>query len=210
MRISAIIMFTLCFLAAATAVRGQSATVPHAVSATTGGTLYVAASTTDASGAPQLWLLSYHADGSRAGELRLPDAPDVLPRFLDAMTDTLIIGATALDGTNADFLALSVNPDLLVDAAPLPAPSAFAIEAGYPNPLSAGSALILYTLPYAAHVRLEVRSLSGATVETLVDEYTPAGRHRIVFTPRDLVSGTYYLILTSPEGVTLRKIVLLR
>gem|GEM_PF-2462489 len=210
MRISAILAFTLCFLAAAPAVRGQSVTVPHAVASTSGGTLYVAASATDASGAPELWLLSYHADGSRAGELRLPDAPDILPRFLYAATDTLIIAGTALDGMDPDFLALSVDPGLLVDAEALPAPSAFAIEAGYPNPLSAASALILYTLPYAAHVRLEVRALTGATVETLVDEYTPAGRHRVVFTPRNLASGTYYLILTSPEGVAIRKIALVR
>ena len=210
MRISAIIVLTLCFLAAATAVRGQSVTVPHAVASTSGGTLYVAASAMDATGAPELWLLAYNADGSRAGELRLPDAPDILPHFLHAATDTLIIAATALDGTDPDFLALSVDPGLLVDAEALPAPSAFAIEAGYPNPLSAESALILYTLPYAARVRLEVRSLTGATVGTLVDEYMPAGRHRVVFAPRDLASGTYYLILTSPEGVTLRKIALIR
>lgn len=210
MRISAIIVFTLYFLAAATVVRSQSVTVPHAMSAISGGTIYVAASTTDASGAPELWLHSYHADGSRAGELRLPDAPDILPRFLHAATDTLIIGATALDGTDSDFLALSVDPGLLVDAEALPAASDFVIEAGYPNPLSVESALILYTLPYAAQVRLEVRALTGATVETLVDEYTPAGRHRVVFTPRNLASGTYYLILTSPEGVAIRKIALVR
>lgn len=210
MRISSIIVFSLCFLAAATVVHGQSVTVPHAVASTSGGTLYIAASATDAAGAPELWLLAYNADGSRAGALRLPDAPDILPRFMHAATDTLIIGATALDGTDPDFLALSLDPGLLVDAEALPAPSAFAIEAGYPNPLHAESALILYTLPYAALVRLEVRSLTGATVETLVDEYTPAGRHRVVFTTRNLASGTYYLILTSPEGVAIRKIALVR
>jgi hypothetical protein len=49
--------------------------------------------------------------------------------------------------------------------------------------------LLAYTLPYAAPVRLEVRSLTGAIVETVVDDIKPASRHRATFSPRDLLSA---------------------
>ncbi|MBN1447125.1 MAG: T9SS type A sorting domain-containing protein [Bacteroidetes bacterium] len=211
MKTTAFLLLCLCFaVLTGSTVMGQSIAVPHVTAVGPDGTLYVAASATDAAGASELWLLAYDADGTREGELLLSEAPDMLPVFMTATADTLFIAGTATGGSSLDYICMAIDPAGLVGIKEIPPPAVFTLEAGYPNPVSDAAAVLEYTLPYAAPVRLEVRSLTGAIVETIVDDIKPAGRHRVTFSPRDLSSGTYYFMLFSPEGVTVRKLAVIR
>ncbi len=70
-------------------------------------------------------------------------------------------------------------------------PLEFAVQAPYPNPVT-DRAILVYQLPEATRVRLEVFDLLGRRVATLVDAPQEAGIHRAVIDARTLAGGTYF------------------
>ncbi len=74
------------------------------------------------------------------------------------------------------------------------APADFRLLQNYPNPFNAATRLV-YSLPSAAHVQLEVRSPDGRRVAVLVDEWQAPGLHRVDFNASNLPSGLYLLRL---------------
>lgn len=76
------------------------------------------------------------------------------------------------------------------------APSALALLGTAPHPVST-QAEVVYTLPKAADIRLEVFDMLGRRVATLVDGRETAGRKTYSMTPRGISSGTYLLVLTA-------------
>ena len=82
------------------------------------------------------------------------------------------------------------------------APEHLILEAIYPNPF-AGHAMIAYTLPRAAHVRLEVFDILGRRVALITDGYRRMGRHIAQFDAAQLPSGLYICrLLTDGETHT--------
>jgi hypothetical protein len=69
-------------------------------------------------------------------------------------------------------------------------PTDYQLYANYPNPFNP-STTIAYDLPHDATVSLKVYDVMGREVATLVQEYQPAGRHRVQFHPNGLASGAY-------------------
>ena len=67
---------------------------------------------------------------------------------------------------------------------------------------------IQFTVPVAAHVKLDVYSVNGTLVETLVDAYKAPGTHSTVWNRNRLSSRTYYCRLTA-NGKTITKKILL-
>lgn len=65
-----------------------------------------------------------------------------------------------------------------------------ALDRNYPNPVVA-STTIPFTLPTAEHTRLDVYTLLGARVATLVDQALPAGAHSVSFRAQGLPAGVY-------------------
>jgi len=59
-----------------------------------------------------------------------------------------------------------------------------------PNPANP-STTITYTLPGASRVKLDVYSVSGQKVATLVDDRVSAGTHAVVFDGSSIASGVY-------------------
>jgi hypothetical protein len=83
-----------------------------------------------------------------------------------------------------------------------------------PNPFSTETT-ISYNLQSAGTVRLEVYTLSGRLVRTLVDRPIGAGSHQVVWDGkdsrgRDVGSGVYYYRLDAGTGVRAGKMILLR
>ena len=94
-------------------------------------------------------------------------------------------------------------------------PQELALLQNYPNPFNPVTA-IPFTLPQAAVVRLEVVSLLGQTVATLVNGPMAAGLHTVHWNGTDdrgvqLSSGVYFSRLTAERAVVgIRKLVLLK
>jgi len=64
-----------------------------------------------------------------------------------------------------------------------------------PNPFNANTA-IEYTLLQDADVRVDVFDLRGRHMETLLDEYQPAGENFAIWKTETAPSGTYFFCLT--------------
>jgi|GEM_PF-1686526 len=86
-------------------------------------------------------------------------------------------------------------------------PASCLLHAPYPNPFGAGSLAgsgatqIRFDLKEPAHISLRVYDALGRIVATLSDEMHAAGSHAARFQAGALPSGTYFLRLSSPEGV---------
>jgi hypothetical protein len=88
-------------------------------------------------------------------------------------------------------------------------PTDFALEQNYPNPFNP-STTIKFALPKSANVKLDVYSISGEYITTLVKDYMPAGNHSIQFVAEGLSSGVYIYKLVAGENSFSKKMVLLK
>jgi hypothetical protein len=82
-------------------------------------------------------------------------------------------------------------------------PATTVLHQNYPNPFNP-STLIAYTLPTESRVTLEVFSITGAKVATLVNEVQGSGFKSVEFHSAGLASGVYVYKLTA-GNVTLRR-----
>ena len=93
-------------------------------------------------------------------------------------------------------------------------PADFELEANYPNPFKASTA-IRYSLRAVADVELVLFDVTGRRVATLVDGVQPAGRHTAYWDGRmnsgvEVASGIYIYRLRVGERQRARKLLLLR
>jgi hypothetical protein len=88
-------------------------------------------------------------------------------------------------------------------------PNEFAVRPNFPNPF-AGSTILPYDLPEAAHVRLDVFTITGEKVATLADELQPAGRHQVRLNADGLASGIYVYRLTAGDRQHVGRLTLTR
>jgi len=93
-------------------------------------------------------------------------------------------------------------------------PTTFAIEQNYPNPFNPVTT-IRYQLPKANHVKLEVFTITGQKVKTLVNENQAANYHTIQWnglneTGSRIASGIYLFRIEAGEFVKTQKMLLLK
>ena len=80
----------------------------------------------------------------------------------------------------------------------------FALKQNVPNPFSK-STVIEYELIEKGHTSLEVFDAFGRKVAELVKDNQKAGKHSIIFLPKDLPNGIYFYILKTPDRVVSKK-----
>ena len=85
----------------------------------------------------------------------------------------------------------------------------FALQGNYPNPFNP-STTVVFTLEKKGHASLEVFDISGRRVATLVDEQRAAGRHEVVWRPRNVASGVYFTRLSADGQSATRRMTLLK
>lgn len=88
-------------------------------------------------------------------------------------------------------------------------PEGFALFNNYPNPFNP-STRIRYSVPVAGNVSLNVYSIDGAKVFSLVDRYQEAGTYEVDFTAVSVASGVYFYKLESAGNVQVKKMNLMK
>ncbi len=74
----------------------------------------------------------------------------------------------------------------------------------YPNPFNPQTS-ITFDLPAAGHVQVDVYSMHGRWIETLVDDKRSAGQHTVNYQPSALMSSGVYVVRVSAGSITLHK-----
>lgn len=92
--------------------------------------------------------------------------------------------------------------------------TALELELPTPNPVHR-AARVAFTMPAAAHVRLELLDVSGKRIATLLDEQRDAGRHVLDWNREAdasgiLPSGIYFLRMSAGAEEAVRKVMLRR
>jgi hypothetical protein len=85
----------------------------------------------------------------------------------------------------------------------------FTLDQNYPNPYSS-TTLISFSVPRAIGVTLQVFSMTGVLVKTLVDDNVSPGRYNVTFDASDLPPGTYLYSLRSAKYVLTKRMVVIR
>jgi len=88
-------------------------------------------------------------------------------------------------------------------------PTAFALEANYPNPFNP-TTVIRYALAQQAPVHLSVYDVQGRRVAVLVASEQPAGRYEVAFEAGGLPSGVYFYRIEAGAFRAVRQMLLLR
>ncbi len=88
-------------------------------------------------------------------------------------------------------------------------PKKIKLKQNYPNPFNP-STIIEYNLPSSQQVRLEVYTVSGQLVTTLINSVKSAGSHQLTFDGSGLSSGVYVYRLITPGKEITRKMMLLK
>jgi WD40 repeat protein len=93
-------------------------------------------------------------------------------------------------------------------------PRKLALRQNYPNPFNSNTN-IQFDLPGRKFVKLEIFSLTGAKVRTLVDSHFDAGYHTVTWDGKsdsgdDVASAVYYYRLTSGQNRITRKMLMLK
>lgn len=88
-------------------------------------------------------------------------------------------------------------------------PKDFALYQNYPNPFNPSTA-INFDLPVDADVTLEIFSILGKKVGTLVNERMKAGKQQVVFDGMGLSSGLYIYSIRANDFRSIKKMVLIK
>jgi len=88
-------------------------------------------------------------------------------------------------------------------------PSDFTLYQNYPNPFNPAT-LIRFSVPHNSHVILNIYSLTGALVKTLVDNDLSAGVYSVNFTAEGLTTGTFLYTLEAGGRTLTKRMVLIK
>ncbi|UCG61688.1 MAG: T9SS type A sorting domain-containing protein [Candidatus Zixiibacteriota bacterium] len=88
-------------------------------------------------------------------------------------------------------------------------PNTSVLRQNYPNPFNPTTE-IAFTLPRAAHVKLEVFNIMGQRVETLINRYMEAGEHTASFDASGMATGMYVYRLQAGGIVESKKMLMVK
>jgi len=80
----------------------------------------------------------------------------------------------------------------------------------YPNPFNAMTT-IEFSIQEKSRIQLKIYDVSGRELQTLINRTMPAGKHRVNFNAKDLISGIYfYQIYAGPGHKETHKMILIK
>jgi hypothetical protein len=87
--------------------------------------------------------------------------------------------------------------------------SGFQLYDNYPNPYNP-STLISYNVAQQMHVRIEIYSILGEKVKTIVNEFKSVGTHKIKFDASEFSSGIYFYRMKAGDFVQQKKMLFIQ
>ncbi len=88
-------------------------------------------------------------------------------------------------------------------------PTEFSLSQNYPNPFNP-TTVINYSIPFDTDVRLDIYSVNGELVRSLVNETQSTGSYNVQFDASDLASGTYIYRMIAKDFVQTKKMQLIK
>ena len=85
----------------------------------------------------------------------------------------------------------------------------YTLSQNFPNPFNP-STIIKFELPSAGLVQLKVYDILGKEVAELLNEYKPAGIHKVQFNGDRLSSGIYFYKIQTQDYPQTKKMILLK
>ncbi len=122
--------------------------------------------------------------------------------FLAIQGEHNLISATVVNKYHDSYLATIGEEGTTL-------PTKYELGQCYPNPFNPITHIV-YSLPNAGHVTLEVFNVLGQQVKTLVDEHREAGMHEVEFDASGISSGIYFYRITADQFTDSKKMVLMK
>ena len=88
-------------------------------------------------------------------------------------------------------------------------PPEFELQQNYPNPFNLVTKIV-FVLPKASFISLEVYDALGRSIRKLLDNYTNVGKHEIIFDGTTFSSGVYYYQLKIGNNIITKKMLLIK
>jgi hypothetical protein len=146
--------------------------------------------------------------------------------MFDTSTNLVVLDGDGLAQVTLDFVCLRCHTDHSVSWASTYSvdihnvglsnvegestiPSEYGLDQNYPNPFNP-STTISFSLPEASQVRISIFTITGELVESLIEEYMPAGNHNLSFSASGLPSGIYLYKLSAGDFSDTKKMTLLK
>lgn len=145
--------------------------------------------------------------GDYAGLVR---GGEILAQYLsDDESRTIVL--IKVDIPENDVITVSINEDQLSNIYPEEMPEAAELRQNFPNPFNP-STQIQYYLPEASYITLEIYTLGGRLIQTLVDDHESSGLHTVTFNAdnKKLSSGVYYYHLKTDFGQHVKQMTLIK
>jgi len=121
----------------------------------------------------------------------------------------VVVGPYLIAGTDNGIWRRTLDQLTAVEEQNNSIPTQYYLEQNYPNPFNPSTA-IRYALHKEGVVKIEVYSILGQKVESLLDSFQNAGYHEIIFNGQSLSSGVYFYQLSAGEFISTRKFILLK
>ena len=137
------------------------------------------------------------APARRVGTFLLNDVADALTEDGWALFDASIMWAMGGE-----------EPDAVEATAPV-VPLEFSLDDNYPNPFNPVT-MIGFSIPRQTNVRLNIYSLTGKKLATLVNESRSAGKYSVTFDASNLSSGIYLYRLDTDLYTMTKKMVFIK
>jgi hypothetical protein len=88
-------------------------------------------------------------------------------------------------------------------------PKEISLGQNYPNPFNPNTKIV-YSLSSPTYVSLEVFDALGRSIQKLVEGYSNAGKHEIIFDGKGYSSGVYYYQLRFGKNIITKKMLLIK
>ncbi len=126
--------------------------------------------------------------------------------FYEEISSKLIGGCQITHTINSTYIKLHNTPIVSVIDSKIK-PERFTLEQNYPNPFNPNTT-INYILSEPAFISLKVYDLLGREIKILDNGYRAKGRHSILFTANNLVSGVYFYQIRVNGFIKTKKLIL--